>query len=63
MSTTENASEASLPSTDFENQALMMNVLNDFKEHVSPQRPLSDFCQNMTDFIDRKNLSMVLTHL
>ena len=43
MIATENAWEVSLPSTEFERQALIITVPNDYKELVSPQSSLSDF--------------------
>ena len=54
-STTENAMEVSLPSTEFEQQALMITVPKDYKEPISSQSSPSDFSQNSTPFTKIKN--------
>ena len=51
MSTTENALEASLPSTEFEQQVLMITV-PEHKETLSPESSLSDLSQKTTLFSD-----------
>ena len=55
ISATEKALEISPLSTEFEHQALMITVSNDYKEPISPQRPLSDFSQSTTLFTEVEN--------
>ena len=55
MSATENAKEVSLPSLDFEHQALINTVPNEYKERVSPQGSFSDFSQNTAPISEVKN--------
>ena len=55
MSATENALEVLLPSSEFEHQALMITLPNDYKEPVSPQSLLFDLSQNTTLFTEVKN--------
>ena len=58
MSTTEKAFEVSLLFTDFEHQALVTNVPNDYKELVSSQSSLNGLAQNATPFTEvRKSLN------
>ena len=47
--------DASLASTEFEHQALVITVPNEFKETVGPQSSLSDLLQNTTPFTESKN--------
>ena len=42
--------DVSFPSTEFEHQALMITMLNDYKKLVSPQSSLLDFSQKITPF-------------
>ena len=55
MRTTEKALEVSLPSSEFEHQALMITVPNDNKELVSTQSSRSDFSRNITPFTEVKH--------
>ena len=50
LSATEKGLDVFFPSTEFEHQALMITVLNDYKELVSPQSSLWDFSQKITPF-------------
>ena len=45
----------SFPSTDFEHQALLIIVPDEFKEPLLPQSSRSNFSQNATTFIEAKN--------
>ena len=55
MSTTEKTLEPLLPSNEFEHQALVITVPNDYTETVSPQSWFSDFSQVTIPFIEVKN--------
>ena len=55
MSSTEKTLEASLQSTEFEHQALVITVPNDYEETVSPQSSFSDFSQIKTPFTEVNN--------
>ena len=46
MGITEKPLEVSCPSTEFESQALLITVPNEYKEIVSPRRSFSDLSQN-----------------
>ena len=59
MSATENASEVSLPSTEFGHQAVMITVSNEYKESLSLPFSLSEFSQNTTPLLKLGTLSMV----
>ena len=63
MSATENASEFSLPSTEYKHQALMITVSNEYKESFSLPFSLSDFSQNTTLLQKLRTLLLVQTLL
>ena len=54
MSTTEQNLEASLPSTEFQHQAVVITVLIDSKTTVSSQSSLSDLSRNTILLIEVK---------
>ena len=51
MNTTENALETSLRSTEFEHQAPVITVTNDYKDTVPPQSSLYILSQNTTLYL------------
>ena len=57
MGATENPMEVCIPSTEFEHQALMITVANDYKEPNSPQSSPSDFSQILFTLLKLKTFS------
>ena len=55
MSITQKTLENSILSTDFESQALVTTILNDYKETVPPKISISDLLQNTTSFDEMKS--------
>ena len=55
MTVTEKTLKIYFPSTEFESQALMITVPNDYKEMVSPQSLLSGLSQDTAPFAEVKN--------
>ena len=55
MIASEKTSEISVPSTDFEHQALVITVPNHYNETVSPQSSLSELSRNTTPSLEVKN--------
>ena len=55
MSITEKALDASLPSIEFERQALVITVPSQYEEIVLLQRSLSDLSKTAIAFIENKN--------